>query len=458
MPLNFGDVVPLFSPAAVTLNSKVYRPAINMISSNQYNSGSTAASGSTTYPGSDNDPAQRAGRFRLPKLYPLVGAPSFKQTEYTAPSFLINEIYAGFPPFYGYDAGDSTPGNIYAPADGVIPTAGYPNWWLTLKNEGYKRNGPAIFLEYPGGPEAFFDRFTKVYLSHSLALIIDPDVMCSEPIYNSPSYVIPAPTLQKMANYTGIICCNVEGFWPYTRPHVYQNNFMGTYLDVFREVMRRLNGVYPSDQVLAETYWDLAWRRFIIPYLKLIKTYCPKATVGIYDLPIGTSQPLVAPYNSYWMELMDEELGGGQDELWKQVDYLAPSHGYLYYPIVTDDTVSVPSGYVKYSYYLYLHSGTTDRCVALRDYCGKPLYVFSRMTMGASGAPARNGTVINDLESRCLAHICDMSKADGAIIWDEVGSTYFAGATTLEAQLQVLQAGYTSFSTYYNSIARTPRT
>jgi len=458
MPLNYGDIVPPFTPAAVTLDSPVYRPAINMVSCNQYNNGSSAPGGSTTYPGSDSDPAQRAGRFKLSRLYPLIGAPSFKQTEYAPASFLVNESYAGMPPLHGFDPGDSTPGNQYAPADGVIPTSGYPPWWTTLKNEGYKRNGPAILLEYPGGPEAYFDRFIKVYLPHILAISIDPDVMCAEPILGDPSYVIPTPTRQKMAAYTGIVCCNLEGFWPYTRPHVYQNNFMGAYLDIFREVMRRINGVYPTDQVLAETFWDIAWRRLVIPYLKLIKEYCPKATVGIYDTPIGTAEPLVAPYNTYWAELMAEEIGGGMDELWKQLDYLAPSHGYIHYPLVPDASPTIPTGYVKYSYYLYLNSGTTDRCVALRNYCGKPLYVFSRMIIGTDGSSGRNGTVINDTEAKCLAHICDMSKADGAIIWELPGNAYFATGTTLEDHLQVVQAGYAAFTPYYNSIARTPRT
>lgn len=460
MPLDPGTIVPPFVPASVNLDSPVYRPAINCIDARQYNASNTASSGSSTYPGSDSDPAQRLGRFKLPKEYPLYGAPCFSQLHSDCGAILINEVYAGMPPLLPFDQGDVDPGNnigpVYAPADDVIPTSGYPYWWQTLKDEGYKRNGPAILLEYPGGPEAYFDRFIKDHLCQSLALAIDPDAMVAEPLFSYDGYVVPEPTRVKMRNYTGRIVANMEAFWPYRRDHVYKNNFMGAYLSIFREVMRRINGTYPTDQVLSDTYWDIAWKRLVIPYLRKIKEYCPKASVGIYDLPIGTAEPLVAPYNYYWSDLMGEETDGTMDELWKQVDFLAPSHGYLHYPIVSDNVVP-PTNWVKYSYYLYLSSGTTDRCVALRNYSGKPLYVFSRMIMSADPATGRNNTALTDTESKLLAHLVELSNADGVIVWDSIGNNTFTGCTTMEQQLQLVQTGYTRFSDYYNSIARTPR-
>lgn len=431
---------------------------------------------SSTYANLDQGSADvQNGKYLLKTKYPLAGTVALQSSTPTQGCVFLNEAWIGMPPMHAWDQGQN---NFEIPADG-------PPWWAELKAAGYKRYGPGILLKYPGGLKAYFDRFIKPNIQLGIFRSFDLKAACGVNWrdclnFNLSNPLVSTTTKSAIANFTGMIVWNTEGFFPYRNEHVLQpvvnadgskSWVVGAYGEAFRLALEETTGrIYGKDLLHDEfkKIWDdlvLGPNGLVAMTVAYIKSICPKAKVTGYDWPLGTSYPAVAPTlgdNNKWGGrhelLMKEELSGELDVAFRHFDALTPSHGYLSTALVADGTLNYDKAKAQtYSDYLTWRVGTSIRTKALRARLGNiPAYPFIRLCCADENNPGRE-RALNTLEHSSICYLLDQANADGAFIWEGIGFQNIGPAgSTIEQQLKIVQTASKVFDTFYGTLARTP--
>jgi hypothetical protein len=464
----FYPIIEEYTPPTPDRLARPVRPIINAIVT-RYNA---TSSPSRVHPriAYSSVGAHKNAIYGLKTQYPLSGYAPTQKSVPTGGTIFMNEIWMGLPPLLTWDQGQDD-FKIYESANG------YPFWWDTLRNEGYRRVGPGIFLTYPGGVEAYFNRFVRPNLDFILFSHINRVAAESVPynqwlLFNLNNPVVTAANRKAIRDYTGVIIWNTEAFYPYRRPHVldpvYDGNgnpfyVVGAYLEGFKQAMESsLGGRYGTDfshKDLVEA-WDncvLGPHGIISMVVRYLRRQCPLAKISNYDWPIGVSFPAIANYGGGRHDLLVEEEASGEiDAAFTQFHYLTSSFGYLPSELVADSVTDFDrSKYQPYSEYLYWRSGPATRSAALRERLNMPCYPFVKLT-GPDTSIAGRTTGISTLSHKANAYLLELADADGIFVWDEVGDPLLGPiGAYLEDQYSALQSSSKEFDAYWGPLAKT---
>jgi hypothetical protein len=440
MSLGPNSIVPQFQAPSVSLDDPVLRTVIPQIRGNMGLS-------STTFP--TNSSADRAGRFTFGTRFVGRGIPRLQERDFPA-SVLIDEKWMADPPADTYDQGASAGSNPWAPADAPISAFGKPAHWGILAAEGYKRNGLAILLEYPGGAPAYFSRFCVKAITAQLIQELIPSSQLMLQDYTNPAWVTPAQWstwIAAIAKYDGLICLNTEAWWPYGDRHMAEHKFAGAYLAIFRQVLRRVRGAEPTDAELRDAWYALAHEQFGRLQLNLIRSLCPRAKICRYNWPMSLPEGLAGTYSENAEKLRTEDLSEAlQRVCWSRLDALAPALGYVRQSIVPDN--APVAGSYTYSFYQYVQDAAIQRVREMRTAMNKEIWLYAR-------AVHNSGRLLTPLEAQANGDVIDRTSPDRVILWDGIG--LHAGATSVEQSLAFIEQAAQLQQPYLNGYGRTQK-